>query len=366
MRKQEIDYILTRMLDSYGNVSDLNITVGKPFQVETSGLLTGVDIDPPFQELTPFQSEVFALNLINQDRRLSQILLTEGSCDLSYELPGKARFRVNIFSQRGNYSVILRKLETKIPTCQELGLPQAFLKMAQEKNGIILVTGATGHGKTTTLAAMVDYINERRAHHILSLEDPIEFIHPLKKAVVNQRQLGSSTLSYHNALKGALRQDPDVIVIGELRDLDTISMAISAAETGHLVIGTLSTSNAAKTVERIINSYPPGEQNQIRTMLSESLKMVLTQRLIAGKDRKQMVLAVEILVGNLSVANQIRDNKTYQIPSTMQMGKKQGMQLMDDSVFTLYEAGRISPEAAVINLESQVLRKRIIAAAKGS
>jgi twitching motility protein PilT len=263
-------------------------------------------------------------------------------------------------------SGIFRIIPAQIPTFKQLGIPAVVYKALDNHQGIILVTGATGHGKTTTLAAMVDYINERRAHHILSLEDPIEFIHPLKKAVVNQRQLGSSTLSYHNALKGALRQDPDVIVIGELRDLDTISMAISAAETGHLVIGTLSTSNAAKTVERIINSYPPGEQNQIRTMLSESLKMVLTQRLIAGKDRKQMVLAVEILVGNLSVANQIRDNKTYQIPSTMQMGKKQGMQLMDDSVFTLYEAGRISPEAAVINLESQVLRKRIIAAAKGS
>jgi twitching motility protein PilT len=340
--------------------SDVHVVPGEPFMVRRVGQLVRLKS----KELTAEQTSHAIAEILTPPQR--DTLNRHQQLDFAYEVKGLGRFRGSAMVHNNGMSGIFRIIPAQIPTFKQLGIPAVVYKALDNHQGIILVTGATGHGKTTTLAAMVDYINERRAHHILSLEDPIEFIHPLKKAVVNQRQLGSSTLSYHNALKGALRQDPDVIVIGELRDLDTISMAISAAETGHLVIGTLSTSNAAKTVERIINSYPPGEQNQIRTMLSESLKMVLTQRLIAGKDRKQMVLAVEILVGNLSVANQIRDNKTYQIPSTMQMGKKQGMQLMDDSVFTLYEAGRISPEAAVINLESQVLRKRIIAAPKGS
>lgn len=339
--------------------SDVHVVPGEPFMVRRVGQLVRLKS----KELTAEQTSHAIAEILTPPQR--DTLNRDQQLDFAYEVEGLGRFRGSAMVHNNGMSGIFRIIPAQIPTFKQLGIPDVVYKALDNHQGIILVTGATGHGKTTTLAAMVDYINERRAHHILSLEDPIEFIHPLKKAVVNQRQLGSSTLSYHNALKGALRQDPDVIVIGELRDLDTISMAISAAETGHLVIGTLSTSNAAKTVERIINSYPPGEQNQIRTMLSESLKMVLTQRLIAGKDRKQMVLAVEILVGNLSVANQIRDNKTYQIPSTMQMGKKQGMQLMDDSVFTLYEAGRISPEAAVMNLESQVLRKRIIAAAKG-
>jgi twitching motility protein PilT len=340
--------------------SDVHVVPGEPFMVRRVGQLVRLKS----KELTAEQTSHAIAEILTPPQR--DTLNRDQQLDFAYEVESLGRFRGSAMVHNNGMSGIFRIIPAQIPTFKQLGIPDVVYKALDNHQGIILVTGATGHGKTTTLAAMVDYINERRAHHILSLEDPIEFIHPLKKAVVNQRQLGSSTLSYHNALKGALRQDPDVIVIGELRDLDTISMAISAAETGHLVIGTLSTSNAAKTVERIINSYPPGEQNQIRTMLSESLKMVLTQRLIAGKDRKQMVLAVEILVGNLSVANQIRDNKTYQIPSTMQMGKKQGMQLMDDSVFTLYEAGRISPEAAVMNLESQVLRKRIIAAAKDS
>ena len=184
MKKQEMDHILSRMLDSHDNVSDLNITVGKPFQVESSGQLTGVDIDPPFNEITPFQAEIFSLNLINQNRRLTNTLLTEGSCDSSYELPGKARFRVNIFSQRNNYSVVLRKLETKIPTCEELKLPEAFLKMSQEKNGIIFVTGATGSGKSTSLAAVLNEINEDKSVHIVTLEDPVEYQHPHKKSTL--------------------------------------------------------------------------------------------------------------------------------------------------------------------------------------
>ncbi len=213
--------------------------------------------------------------------------------------------------------------------------------------GLILVTGAAGQGKSTTLAAMVNHINTTRAHHVLTVEDPIEFVHPLKKGVVNQRQLGFGTLSYKNALKAALREDPDVIAIGELRDLETISLAISASETGHLVIGTLSSSSAPKTVDRIIDSYPAGEQSQIRAMLSEALKAVITQRLIPNKNGKNMELALEILIGSLPVANLIRDNKVFQIPSMMQTGKKLGMRIMDESLLELVKEDRISAQVAV-------------------
>ena len=201
MRRQEVDYILGKMLDAFKNVSDLNITVGKPFQVESSGQLTGVDLDPPFKKLTPFQSEIFSLNLINSDRRLTEKLLAEGSCDSSYELAGKARFRVNIFAQRGNYSVVLRKLETKIPTFQDLNLPEAFHKMAEEKNGIILVTGATGSGKSTSLAALLNEINEHKSVHVVTLEDPVEYSHPHKKSTFNQREMGNDFDTFAGGLR---------------------------------------------------------------------------------------------------------------------------------------------------------------------
>lgn len=243
-------------------------------------------------------------------------------------------------------SAVFRSIPPQIPTLETLGHPPIVKTILDNHQGLILVTGATGQGKSTTLAAMIDDINSRRAHHILTVEDPIEFIHPIKKGVVNQRQLGKNTLSYGNALKAALREDPDVIMVGELRDLDTISLAISAAETGHLVLGTLATSSAPKTVDRIIDAYPPMEQNQIRAMLSESLRAVVTQRLIPGKENKDMELAVEIIVGTLPLANLIRDGKTFQIPSMMQTAKNVGMQIMDESILALLQAEKIDARTA--------------------
>ncbi len=283
------------------------------------------------------------------------VLMRDKQLDFAYELEDLGRFRGSAMLHNSGMSGVFRVIPNQLPTFEQLGLPEVIYPILDNHQGIILVTGATGNGKTTTLTAMVDYINSKRAHHILTVEDPIEFIHPFKKGVVNQRELKSSTNSYNNALKGALRQDPDVIVIGELRDLDTISLAISASETGHLVIGTMSTSNAVKTIERIINSYPPGEQNQIRVMLSESLKAVITQRLIPGIDEQRMYLALEILIGNLSITNLIRDNKTYQIHSTMQMGKSIGMRLMDDSILSLLKEGKISRESAAAHIENKTL-----------
>ncbi len=334
------------------NASDVHVVPGEPFMVRHMGKLVRLKSQPLTAEhtikvveelLTPVQRDVIA--------RKQQL-------DFAYDLKGVGRFRGSAMLHNNGISGVFRVVSPQIPTFDQLGLPDVVYSILDNHQGIILVTGATGHGKTTTLAAMVDYINSKRAHHILTVEDPIEFIHPFKKGVVNQRELGNSTLSYQNALKGALRQDPDVIVIGELRDLDTISLAISASETGHLVIGTLSTSNAAKTVDRIIDSYPPGEQNQIRAMLSESLKAVLTQRLIPGSDNKTMQLALEILIGNLSIANLIRDNKTYQIHSAMQMGKNLGMRLMDESIVELLEAGKITLGAAMANVDNKALLTR--------
>ncbi|MBW1793019.1 MAG: PilT/PilU family type 4a pilus ATPase [Deltaproteobacteria bacterium] len=348
MTKQEIDHIMTRMLDSRQNVSDLNITVGKPFQVETSGVLTVVDLEPPFNELTPFQTEVFALNLINRDMRLTETLLNEGSCDLSYQLPGKARFRVNIFSQRGNYSIVLRKLETKIPTLKDLGLPGAFSKMAGERNGIILVTGATGSGKSTSLAAILNEINEQKSVHVVTLEDPVEYQHPHKMATFNQRELGTDFDSYASGLRAALRQAPKVILVGEMRDRETVEIGLSAAETGHLVMTTLHTVDAGQTINRILGMFAIEEENQIRIRLADTIRWIVCQRLLpkVGGGR---VAAFEIMGTNLRVQDAIlhgeSEGKTFY--EIIEAGEAFGMSTFDRHIIGLYEKGLISQETAM-------------------
>jgi twitching motility protein PilT len=345
MRKQEIDYILGKMLDAYKNASDLNITVGRPFQVETSGQLIGVEMDPPIQKLTPFQTEIFALNLIHQDRRLTEILLAQGSCDSSYELPGKARFRVNIFSQRSDYSIVLRKLETRIPTFQDMNLPEAFHKMAEEKNGIILVTGATGSGKSTSLAALLNEINEHKAVHIVTLEDPVEFSHPHKKATFNQREMGNDFDTFANGLRAALRQAPKVILVGEMRDRETVEIALSAAETGHLVLSTLHTVDAGQTINRVIGMFPSEEETQIRIRLSDTVRWIVCQRLLP-KEGGGRVAAFEVMGSNLRVKDTIlhgeSEGKTYY--EIIQAGKAFGMITFDDYIVELFSQGKISEE----------------------
>jgi twitching motility protein PilT len=347
MRKQEIDYILTRMLDAYGNVSDLNITAGRPFQVESSGQLTGVGFDPPIEKLTPFQTEIFALNLVNQDRRLTEILLSEGSCDSSYELPGKARFRVNIFAQRGNYSIVLRKLETKIPTCKELNLPEAFFKMAQEKNGIILVTGATGSGKSTSLAGVLNEINEAKSVHVVTLEDPVEFSHPHKKSTFNQRELGNDFDTFATGLRAALRQAPKVILVGEMRDRETVEIALSAAETGHLVLSTLHTVDAGQTINRILGMFPSEEEKQVRIRLADTVRWIACQRLLP-KEGGGRVAAFELMGSNLRIKDTILNGESegktfYEI---IQASRAFGMITFDDSIVELYKEGLISEDTA--------------------
>jgi twitching motility protein PilT len=347
MRKQEIDYLLTKMLDSQRNVSDLNITVGKPFQVETEGVLTVAEFEPPFQKLTPFQTEIFALNLINQDRRLTDILVNEGSCDLSYELPGKARFRVNVFSQKSNYSIALRKLESKIPTCKELNLPDAFYKMVQEQNGIILVTGATGTGKTTSLAAVLNEMNEQKSIHINTLEDPVEYSHPHKKATFNQRELGTDFDTFSNGLRAALRQAPKVILVGEMRDRETVEIALSAAETGHLVLTTLHTVDAGQTVNRILGMFDAEEEAQVRIRLADTVRWIVCQRLLPREDGGR-VAAFEVMGANMRVKDTIlhgeTDGKTFR--DIIVAGKAFGMITFDDYIVDLYRQGFISEETA--------------------
>ena len=348
MKKQEIDHILARMLDAFDNVSDLNITTGKPFQVESSGQLTPVEIDPPFDELTPFQTEIFALNLINQDRRLTETFLSEGSCDSSYELPGKARFRVNIFSQLGNCSIVLRKLESKIPTINDLNLPAPFLKMAEEKNGIIFVTGSTGSGKSTSLAAVLNRINETKSVHVVTLEDPVEYQHPHKKATFNQREMGNDFDTFASGLRAALRQAPKVILVGEMRDRETVEIGLSAAETGHLVMSTLHTVDAGQAVNRILGMFSIEEQNQIRLRLADTVRWIVCQRLLpkVGGGR---VAAFEIMGTNLRVKDSIiqgeSEGKTFY--EIIQAGGAFGWTTFDDYIIKIFQEGRITEETAM-------------------
>ena len=348
MKKQEINYLLTRMLDAGDNISDLNITVGKSFQVESSGELIPVKIDPPFHKLTPFQTEIFALNLIKQDHRLTETLLSEGSCDLSYELHGRGRFRVNIFSQMSNYSIVLRKLESKIPTCQDLKLPKAFEKMALEKNGIILVTGATGSGKTTSLAAVLNEINETKSVHIVTLEDPVEYQHPQKKATFNQREMGNDFDTFASGLRAALRQAPKVILVGEMRDRETVEIGLSAAETGHLVLSTLHTVDAGQTINRILGMFNTEEENQIRIRLADTVRWIVCQRLLpkVGGGR---VAAFEIMGTNLRVKDTIlqgeSEGKTFY--EIIGAGKAFDMTTFDDYIVDLYEKGLITEETSM-------------------
>jgi twitching motility protein PilT len=348
MRKAEIDDLLTAMLESHENVSDLNVTVDRPMQVESSGELVGVPFDPVIDNLTPFQTEIFALNLINSDRRLSEYLVRQGSCDTSYFLPGKARFRVNIFSQRGNISIVLRKLETKIPTIEELKLPDAFKKMPSEKNGLILVTGATGSGKTTSLAALLNEINSTKSVHIVTLEDPVEYVHPNRKATFNQRELGLDYDSFANGLRAALRQAPKIILVGEMRDRETAELALKASETGHLVLSTLHTVNAGQAINRIVGMFDQEEEKQIRQRLADTVRWVVGQRLVpkvgGGRWAVHDILANTIRSNEL-IINGEQDSKTFY--DIQEVGEPFGMTTFDQALLRSYETGIVTEETAV-------------------
>jgi len=349
MTKAELDYILGTMLESQKSVSDLNITADKPLQVESSGELVPVTIEPAVEQLTPFQTEAIALRIIDGNRRLTADLLKTGSCDCSYALGQKARFRVNIFTQRGHYSIILRKLSTDIPTLEQLAFPPVFGAMAKEKTGLILVTGATGSGKSTTLAAILNEIKSLKWIHIVTLEDPVQFVHRQKKATFNQREMGNDFSSFAAGLRASLRQAPKVILVGEMRDRETVEIGLSAGETGHLVMSTLHTINAGQTVNRILGMFDQEEQTQLRIRLAESLRWVVSQRLLpkVGGGR---IAALEIMGNNLRVKDSIEhgesEGKTFY--EIIEASASFGWRTFDMSVLQLYEDDLITEETALL------------------
>lgn len=368
MRKAELDYILKTMLDSRPDASDLIFTVGKPPQIESSGRMEPVSFPgTPLEKLTPFQTETLSLNLINSDRRLIETLISEGSCDLSYELQGKTRFRVNIFSQRGSYSIVLRKLSADIPTIAELKIPDILARITEEKNGLVLVTGATGSGKSTTLAAVLRLFNETQALHIITLEDPVEFSHPHIKATFNQREMGTDFDTFANGLRSALRQSPKVILVGEMRDRETVEIGLSAAETGHLVLTTLHTIDAGQTINRIIGMFEQEEEKQIRNRLADTLRWVVSQRLLPriGGGR---IVAVEIMKTNIrvkdSIVNGESEGKTFY--EIIDGGDAYGMQTFDKAIINLYREGQITEETAMTYASRKPLVVRAIDAIKSA
>ena len=267
-----------------------------------------------------------------------------GEIDFAHSLYGRGRFRVNVFKQRGTLAMVMRLLPFKIPAPRELGLPASVQELCQRKRGLVLVTGATGSGKSTTLASLINMINKTYSKHIITLEDPIEYLHRHEKSIVNQREIGDDTESYAGALRAALREDPDVILVGEMRDLETIQTAITAAETGHLVFSTLHTNSAADTINRVIDVFPPHQQQQIRVQLASVIECVISQQLLPIQTGSGRVAAFEVMMGTSAVRNLIREGKAFQIPSMIQTSKKQGMQSMDDALYNLYIGGLISAE----------------------
>jgi twitching motility protein PilT len=349
MTKAELDYILGCMLDSNKNVSDLNITADKPLQVESAGELVPVRIEPAVDRLTPFQTETIALTIINNNRRLTEDLQKNGSCDCSYSLGQKARFRVNIFTQRGHFSIILRKLSTEIPTLEQMNLPPVFHTVAKEKTGLVLVTGATGSGKSTTLAALLNELNASKSIHIVTLEDPVEFVHPQKKATFNQRELGNDFVTFAAGLRAALRQAPKIILVGEMRDRETVEIAMAAAETGHLVMSTLHTINAGQTINRIVGMFDQSEEQQIRIRLAETLRWVVSQRLLP-KIGGGRIAALEIMGSNLRVKDSIEhgesEGKTFY--EIIEASATFGWKTFDMAVLELYEQESITEDTALV------------------
>ena len=337
--------------------SDLHLTVGIPPTIRLHGKLTHLDL-PELQEA---DAKAIIGQLFEGKPLLAEKFRDKGEVDFSFSLKDVGRFRVNVYKQRGSWAAALRLIGVDIPTMEALGLPKKILEnLADQKRGLILVTGPTGSGKSTTLAAMVDYMNRKRHEHILTLEDPIEYIHFHKNSMVNQREIGFDSNSYANGLRGALREDPDVILVGEMRDQETIATAITAAETGHLVLSTLHTIGAPQTIDRIIDVFPPHQQQQIRVQLANIVKGVISQQLLPRSDIKGRCVALEIMLTTSAISNLIRDEKTHQIYSQIQTGGMMGMVTMDQSVANLYKGGRISLETAQQYTQNLEEFKRIV------
>jgi twitching motility protein PilT len=348
----KIDALFNYMIEN--NASDLHLSTGTKPKIRKHGELE--ELDHP--ELTNDDLRALLFEIATEEQQ--KIFLARKDLDFAYEIPDVSRFRANYFEQKRGLGAVFRVIPTKILSVQDLGLPDQILRLTQLSRGLVLVTGPTGSGKSTTLAALIDYVNSNRKDHILTIEDPIEFVHQNKSCLVNHREIGSHTESFASALRAALREDPDVILVGEMRDLETIELAITAAETGHLVFGTLHTSSAAKTIDRIIDAFPAGQQAQIRTMLSESLKGVLCQQLLRRVDKPGRLAALEILFCKTAIANLIREGKTFQIPSVMQTSKGEGMQLLDQAIMEFLMQKKIAPEEAYLKANDKTAFERFL------
>ena len=343
----DLNPLLAKMLDSATDVSDLNLSVGKPPQVEIDGKLRPVPY-AGIEKLSPYHTELVAMRLLRGKRDLTEKLLRTGSVDLSYSLPQKTRFRVNVFAQRGSYSVVLRVIPNKIPTVEELGIPPQLTEITQERNGIVLVTGPTGSGKSTTLAALINQMNREKAIHIITIEDPIEYLYPAMHATINQREVGADTDTFAMALRAALRQAPKVILVGEMRDTETINTALEASETGHLVLSTLHTIDASKTIDRIVGVFPKNEERQIRTRFAQSFKWIVSQRLIPKAGGGRMAVC-EILRGTVRTRDYIRDGEKEgkSLLDAMADGALDGMQTFDGELQRLIESGVLDAETGL-------------------
>jgi len=343
----DLDPLLEAMLDSAPNISDLNLSVGRPPQVEVDGQLRTVPY-MGIERLLPYQTELIAMRLIGGKRDVAEKLIRTGSTDLSYSLARRTRFRVNVFSQRGTYSTVLRVIPNKIPTVEELGIPSQINLIAEERNGIVLLTGPTGSGKSTTLAAIVNKINRDKAVHIITIEDPIEYLHPHNKSTINQREVGSDTQTFALALRAALRQAPKVILVGEMRDVETIQIALEASETGHLVLSTLHTIDATKTIDRIVGVFPKAEERQVRTRFSQAFKWIVSQRLLPKPGGGRLAIC-EIMRANSRTKEYIgegeREGKS--LLDAIEDGTIDGMQSFDQELERLINEGVIDREVGL-------------------
>lgn len=321
--------------------SDLHLTVGIPPSSRIDGILGPLSTE----KMTPGQIEDVAFGIMTDAQR--DTLKAKGEVDFAYSIEGIGRYRINVFKQRGSVALVARILNMRIPPPEELGIPDAVVEMVHKRRGLVLVTGATGSGKSTTLASLINIINYTYNHHIITLEDPIEYLHSHRKSIVNQREMGIDSTNFASALRAALRQDPDVILVGEMRDLETISTAVTAAETGHLVFSTLHTVGAANTIDRIIDIFPPYQQQQIRTQLADVLECVVSQQLLPKRGEEGRVAALEVMIANPAIKSHIRESKTFQIPSVLQTNRALGMVTMDEAIKTLYEARQVTYDTAM-------------------
>jgi twitching motility protein PilT len=340
--------VIERMLMVSDKISDLNFSVGQLPQVEINGKLTPVQ-PLGLQKLTPYQTEIIAMTLLQENSEAAERLVQTGTADLSYSLPSRARFRCNIFQQRGVYSIVMRVIPTDIPTLATLGLPSQLTEIAELKNGLVLITGPTGSGKSSTLAAVIDIINETKHYHVVAIEDPIEYLHTHKNSTINQREVGHDTKDFPSALRAALRQAPKVILIGEMRDYETTEIALEAAETGHLVLSTLHTIDASKTIDRIIGLYPKNEEPVIRTRLAQTFRYILSQRLVPRADYRGRVAAVEILKSTPRTREYVENGEAEgkSLLDAMRDGKLEGMQDFDTVIKDLIERKIVSVEDGV-------------------